>query len=120
MPYPHPEHPLAHLELRTANAARACTFFSELFGWRIESVRVGEGSYLAVELSGAVDGGIAEREEGASWLPYVEVDDIAAMTGKACDLGAQVTLNPREGPAGWRSVLRVPAGAEVALWQPKT
>jgi predicted enzyme related to lactoylglutathione lyase len=30
-----------------------------------------------------------------------------------------VLLEPREGPAGWRSVVSAPAGAEVALWQPK-
>jgi hypothetical protein len=30
-----------------------------------------------------------------------------------------VLLEPREGPAGWRSVVAVPAGAEVALCQPK-
>jgi hypothetical protein len=35
-------------------------------------------------------------------------------------LGASVVLSPREGPAGWRSVLAIPAGGEVALWQPKT
>jgi predicted enzyme related to lactoylglutathione lyase len=30
-----------------------------------------------------------------------------------------VVLEPREGPAGWRSVIAAPAGAEIALWQPK-
>jgi predicted enzyme related to lactoylglutathione lyase len=28
-------------------------------------------------------------------------------------------LSPREGPAGWRSVVATPAGGEIALWQPK-
>jgi hypothetical protein len=30
-----------------------------------------------------------------------------------------VLLEPREGPAGWRSVVAAPAGAELAFWQPK-
>jgi predicted enzyme related to lactoylglutathione lyase len=30
-----------------------------------------------------------------------------------------VLFGPREGPAGWRSVVAVPDGAEIALWQPK-
>ena len=34
-------------------------------------------------------------------------------------LGASVLLEPREGPAGWRSVVAAPASAEIALWQPK-
>jgi hypothetical protein len=28
-------------------------------------------------------------------------------------------LSPREGPAGWRSVVSTPAAGEIALWQPK-
>ena len=34
-------------------------------------------------------------------------------------LGASVLLEPREGPAGWRSVVATPAGGEIAFWQPK-
>jgi len=34
-------------------------------------------------------------------------------------LGARVLLPPREGPAGWRSVVRSQNGAEVAFWQQK-
>jgi predicted enzyme related to lactoylglutathione lyase len=53
------------------------------------------------------------------WLPYVEVADISETTERARLLGAAVLLEPREGPVGWRSVVAVPAGAEIALWQPK-
>jgi predicted enzyme related to lactoylglutathione lyase len=40
-------------------------------------------------------------------------------TERARRLGATVLLEPREGPAGLRSVVAVPDGAEVAFWQPK-
>jgi predicted enzyme related to lactoylglutathione lyase len=33
--------------------------------------------------------------------------------------GARVLLDPREGPAGWRSIVASPVGGEIALWQPK-
>jgi predicted enzyme related to lactoylglutathione lyase len=49
----------------------------------------------------------------------VEVPDIGAATARAARLGARVLLEPREGPAGWRSVVSVPAGAQLAFWQPK-
>ena len=55
----------------------------------------------------------------AAWLPYVEVEQIAAATDRARDLGASMLLGPREGPAGWRSVLWTPSGGEIALWQQK-
>jgi hypothetical protein len=34
-------------------------------------------------------------------------------------LGAAVLLEPREGPAGWRSVVAAPGAGELALWQPR-
>jgi predicted enzyme related to lactoylglutathione lyase len=37
----------------------------------------------------------------------------------ACALGATVALEPRERPIGWRSILAVPSGAQIALWQSK-
>jgi predicted enzyme related to lactoylglutathione lyase len=112
--------PVVHLELRTANLPRACAFYTELLGWKAETVHAGSGSYLAFELAHGVGGGGVEREGApAGWLPYAEVAGIAEATERGRALGAAVILEPREGPAGWRSILAVPDGAEVALWQPK-
>jgi predicted enzyme related to lactoylglutathione lyase len=112
--------PVVHLELHTGNLPRACAFYTRLFGWPVERVDVGRGSYLALGLGDGIEGGVVEREtERALWLPYVEVADVAEATNDARRLGASVLLEPREGPAGWRSVVSAPAGAEIALWQPK-
>ena len=112
--------PVVHLELRTANLARACAFYTELFGWTAETVHAGSGCYVTLHLGDRVQGGVIEHESREpAWLPYVEVEDVADATERALLLGAEALVQPREGPAGWRSVLAVPAGAEVALWQPK-
>jgi hypothetical protein len=111
---------VAYLELQTDDLARACAFYTKLFGWRAEAICVGRNAYLTLDLGARLEGGVVERETGGSlWLPYVEVADIAEATERARGLGARVALEPREGPAGWRSILAAPAGAEVALWQPK-
>jgi predicted enzyme related to lactoylglutathione lyase len=111
--------PVVHLELHTGNLPRACAFYTQLFGWRAERIAVGSSSYMALGLGG-VEGGVVESDTDSSlWLPYVEVDDIALTTERARALGANIALEPREGPAGWRSVIAAPAGAGVALWQPK-
>jgi predicted enzyme related to lactoylglutathione lyase len=113
--------PVVHLELHTGNLARACAFYTRLFGWSAERIDVDCASYLALDLGNGFAGGIVERDsERSYWLPYVEVADIAAATGRARLLGASVLLEPREGPAGWRSVIATPAGAEIALWESKT
>ena len=112
--------PLVHLELHTGDMAEARELYGELCGWRAERIHAGAGSYEALDLGGAVGGGIVECETRRSlWLPYVEVDRIEEATRRARALGASILLAPREGPAGWRSVVATSAGAELAFWQPK-
>jgi hypothetical protein len=112
--------PVVHMELHTGDLARACAFYAQVCGWRAERIDAGSGSYLALELGCAIGGGAVEcQTERPLWLPYVEVGEITEATERARLLGASVLLEPREGPAGWRSVVAVPAGAEIAFWQPK-
>jgi predicted enzyme related to lactoylglutathione lyase len=109
-----------HLELHTGDLSRASVFYAELLRWRPERIDAGCGSYLALELGGGFSGGIVEcATRRAVWLPYVEVEQIDEATTRAGRLGASVLLEPREGPAGWRSVVTTPAGGEIAFWQPK-
>ena len=117
---PTPSQPVVHLELHTADLQRARDFFARLCGWRPERIDCRHGSYWALELGGDLDAGIVECATRRSlWLPYVEVADVSAATERARALGASVLLGPREGPAGWRSVVAEAAGGEIALWQPK-
>ena len=112
--------PVVHLELHTGNLPRAASLYWELFGWRPEHVRSPSGSYLALRMGNGLGGGVVECEtEQPLWLPYVEVPEIRAATERARASGASVLLEPREGPAGFRSVVSVPAGGEIALWQQK-
>jgi hypothetical protein len=112
--------PVVHLELHTGDLEAASAFFARLLGWRAERVDTSAGAYHALAWDGELEGGIVEcGTERPVWLPYVQVERVAAATDEARLLGASVLLEPREGPAGWRSVLRVPDGGEIALWQPK-
>jgi predicted enzyme related to lactoylglutathione lyase len=109
-----------HLELHTHNLSGASTFYRELLGWRTERLHCRSGTYHSLALDGALDCGIVEcGARRPIWLPYVEVQEIEAMTERGRALGAAVLLEPREGPAGWRSVLATSDAGEVALWQPK-
>ena len=113
---------VVHLELHTADLEGAQAFYTSLCGWRAERVETRAGSYHAVALGdgGGLGGGMVEcPTERALWLPYVEVPEIASATERARAQGARVMLEPREGPAGFRSVVATPAGGEIALWQQK-
>ena len=112
--------PVVHLELHTGNLSGARDYYTGLCGWRPERIDAAGRSYQALELGGGFGGGIVECEARRPlWLPYVEVTDVAGITDQARQLGASVLLEPREGPAGWRSVVSAPAAGEIAFWQPK-
>jgi predicted enzyme related to lactoylglutathione lyase len=111
---------VVHLELHTGDSAGASAFYAYLLGWRARAVGAASRSYLSLDLGGDVGGGIVQcATRRALWLPYVEVDCVGEVSERARRLGASVLLEPREGPAGWRSVVSSPEGGEVAFWQPK-
>jgi predicted enzyme related to lactoylglutathione lyase len=110
--------PVVHLELHTGDASGARALYAELCGWRSEWIHAGGGSYSALDMGRGPGGGIVQCPAARPvWLPYVEVPEIGAATERAQRLGAAVLLGPREGPAGWRSVVATPAGGEIAFWQ---
>jgi len=112
--------PVVHLELHTGDLTQAELLYAQLCGWRAERVDAGGGSYVALELGPAFGGGIVQCEARRPvWLPYVQVECIRVATERARALGASVLVEPREGPAGWRSVVDTPAGGEIAFWQQK-
>jgi predicted enzyme related to lactoylglutathione lyase len=112
--------PVVHLELHTPDRCAGSAFYATLLRWRPELIEAPCGSYLALELGRGLGGGIVEcGTKRPLWLPYVEVDRIDEQTERASQLGARVLLEPREGPAGWRSVVSTPQAGEIAFWQPK-
>jgi predicted enzyme related to lactoylglutathione lyase len=112
--------PVVHLELHTPDREGARALYAALCGWRQEWVEAPCGAYLALELGRELGGGVVEcPTKRPLWLPYVEVADVGEATAEARGLGASVLLPPREGPAGWRSVVATPAGGEIAFWRPK-
>jgi predicted enzyme related to lactoylglutathione lyase len=85
-----PDNQFIHLELHTSNLARACAFYTQLFGWRAATIHAGSRSYLALEAGDRVGGGVVECDtDHPVWLPYVEVTDVLRTTEQACLLGVR-------------------------------
>ena len=117
---PEPFRPVVHLELHTRDLRRADDLYAQLCGWRSERIETEHGAYTAVDLGNGMGGGIVQcGTRQPLWLPYVEVESVHETTAQAGRLGATVLLAPREGPAGWRSVVSSPTGGELAFWQHK-
>jgi predicted enzyme related to lactoylglutathione lyase len=111
---------VVHMELHTGDLGQARSFYEQLLGWNPEPIRTPCGSYLALALGHGVGGGIVQcPTPHPLWLPYVSVEGIGEVTERAWELGGRVLLEPREGPAGWRSVVAAPWAGEIALWEGK-
>jgi predicted enzyme related to lactoylglutathione lyase len=90
-------------------------FYEKLVRWKLGD---GPGGMTMLTNGNAPFAAVAARKGAVSgWVPYVEVEDIGAMTKKAVELGAELLEDQTRGPAGIYSVVRDPGGALVALWQ---
>jgi uncharacterized protein len=116
--------PFTHIELNTTDLDQAKTFYGGLFDWRFEEVPIGSMTYVMIRVGSGTGGGMLKHPmPGApsQWIPYVEVTDAAAATGKAKTLGARIIKEVTEVPnAGWFSIIVDPTGAVLGLWQSRS
>ena len=78
-------HLFAGLRVRDLQSARA--WYERLLGWRpqrVTSAGASGASYHALDLGAGFGGGVVEcGTNRALWLPYVEVGNVTAETGRA-------------------------------------
>jgi predicted enzyme related to lactoylglutathione lyase len=104
---------IVHLELHTPSLQDATDFCRSLFGWLPTTTY----DYVSVD-AGLSTGIVSCGTPTAVWIPYIAVDDVDASTATAVELGASLTLEPRTGPTGRRSVVRSAVAGDLALWKP--
>lgn len=112
-----------HVELNTTSVPDAKEFYGSLFDWKLQDVQGGpESPYTMIDPGAGTGGGMLKHPmpgEPSFWLPYVEVEDIRAMTDKAVGLGAELVRDVTEVPGrGWLSIFTDPTGATLGLWKP--
>lgn len=91
------------------------TFFEKTFGWSQQNIGPMTFQTADGEMPFAAVCDLMEDLKG--WVPYVEVDDLAAETEKAQANGATLIAAELEGPAGKATFLRDPGGSPIALWK---
>jgi predicted enzyme related to lactoylglutathione lyase len=114
---------IAHSELATTDLDGAKKFYGALFDWKLEDFPMpdGNGTYTFIRVDGEGAGGMLQQPmPGApsAWVPYVNIDEIAAASKKAQSLGARVLKDVQEIPGmGAFCVLADPSGAVFGLWE---
>ncbi|MGH7440465.1 MAG: VOC family protein [Polyangiaceae bacterium] len=97
------------------NPAETARFYEKLLGWNSSDGPAG----MVMLAQGAAPFAAVAPKKGkvGGWVPYVQVEDVAAATKRAVQHGAELLEDQVHGPAGVYSVVRDPGGALVALWQ---
>jgi hypothetical protein len=114
--------PFVHVELTTHDLPKAKEFYSALFGWQLQDMpMVGGRNYTMINVGEGTGGGMMTAPDPGippHWLPYVAVDDLAASTQRAKDLGATMIMeNIPVADYGRFTILKDPTGAVIAMWQ---
>lgn len=117
------------VELATAGAAEAKSFYTQLFGWDYVDNPTGPDSfYTMLKLGGKDIGALYElmpdlKAQGVPphWLSYISIANADETARKAKDAGATLLKEPFDVfTVGRMAVVQDPTGAVFALWQPGT
>ena len=114
--------PFVHVELTTQDLPKAKQFYSALFGRQLQDMPMADGkSYTMINVGDGTGGGMmAAPDPGIPphWLPYVAVEDLAASTARARELGATMIMeNIPVADYGRFAIFKDPTGAVIAMWQ---
>ena len=118
--------PVVHWELWSENPEGASAFYSQVFGWKVQSMP--EMSYHIVDTGGegGINGGIFKPHVG-EWPGkltfYIAVDDLDSYGAKVEAAGGKIIVSKQEVPGmGAFSLFQDPDKRVLGMWQttPKT
>lgn len=117
------------IELATHDANAARKFYSDLFGWSVNEVPMGEnGFYYIAQKSGKDAAAFYEmmpdmRAAGVppNWMTYVCVTNADKVAEEAKANGATLVSEPFDVyDMGRMCVIKDPQGAHFSIWEPKS
>ena len=112
--------PVVHWEILAKDAAKQQAFYTELFGWKVNSDNPMNYGVVETGGPGGINGGIYQPPTGARCVTfYVQVDDLQAYLDRAVSLGGQVAMGPTPIPGhGSFACFVDPEGNVIGLFRP--
>jgi predicted enzyme related to lactoylglutathione lyase len=110
-------------DLMTHDTEKARAFYTELAGWSVNEMDMGEHGKYAMFMNGETGIGGAVSLEAAPdipshWINYISVHDVDASCKKADELGGTVCVKPFDIPGvGRTAVVEDPNGAVFHLYR---
>ena len=109
--------PVVHFEIMGNQTAKLASFYSALFGWKVDTNN--PMNYGLVDTGGGagIPGGIGDEPDGSNRVTvYVQVDDLQKYLDDAVSQGATVRMPPTEIPgAVTMAMFSDPAGNVIGM-----
>lgn len=110
-------------DLTVADAERIRDFYQAVVGWKPEPLAMGAYSDFVMNADGVPIAGICHArgvntELPPVWLVYITVEDLDHSLEECTRLGGSLVTAPRSYGGGRYCVIKDPAGAFSALYQP--
>lgn len=116
---------VAWTDLTVGDAERIRDFYRDVAGWKPEPVTMGDYDdfNMVAESTGEPTAGVCHARGSnadipAQWLIYITVPHLEASISRCRELGGEVIHGPRQMGDSRMCVIRDPAGAVCALYQP--
>ena len=112
-------------DLTVPDAESVRQFYESVVGWTSSPVAMGDYSdYSMMDAAGNVVAGVCHAKgENANipptWLMYVTVQDLDGCVARCHASGGEVLDGPRAAGGAQIAVIKDPAGAVLALYEPK-
>ncbi len=109
-------------ELLTQDVEGSTKFYTDLLGWTVDSMEVGNGMTYDMFMQGPrpIAGMLKPPSEEVPnmWINYITVEDLDATVEKAQSLGAHLHMPVMDVPGKGRFAgMADPQGAPIAFWQ---
>lgn len=110
-------------DLTVEDAERLRDFYQSVVGWTPSAVHMGAYADFMMSADGETVAGICHARGGnadlpAQWLIYITVEDLDGSISECQRLGGSLVIPPRSFASGRFCVIKDPAGAVCALYQP--
>jgi predicted enzyme related to lactoylglutathione lyase len=113
------------VDLTVPDAERIRDFYAQVVGWKPSPVSMGGYEDFNMNspshdtpCAGICHARGANADLPAQWLVYIVVKDIAASIARCTELGGSLLAGPKRVGQSHYCVIRDPAGAVCALFQP--
>ena len=115
---------IAWVDLTIPDAPKLAEFYTKVTGWTVQPVKMGKyDDYTMHAASGETVAGVCHaRGPNADlppmWLIYIVVENLDSALQQCRELGGEVLTPVRMAGGSRFAVIKDPAGACAALWEP--